>query len=678
MKQAKRLIGMMIVLVCIIWLPSFQIAFADAVEVNVTDYGALGDDAIDDTVAIQNAIDHVNANGGGTVFVPSGTYLVSNLKLYSNMELKGTGWNSILKQNGGVYVVSVNPGAEGVGNTKSNIQIKDIQLMDRSGEGAAFSEHQHILNINAATDVLVDRVKVTGFLGDGIYIGSSNVGGVEVHNERITVRNSYIDGVTKDNRNGISIIDCDGCTVEYNHFTRTTRPNMPGAVDLEPDHDYSIIKNITIRNNTFDDIGGNVGMISVVLGIAQNNMIVPSENIVIENNRGENLTVNSRAITALQRNSGEPLVANGIIIRNNTVSNSLTGGVGLFGVKGVTVENNYFSNLEMPNYIGYDGSPTWDVNYVNNVFHNTGKGSGEGLNIFSTERLLLDGNRFENVGKVNGTQGFAINFIAKENAAPGEGSHLKLKNNTFISFGRTTYAIKNSGYLFTDPTTNEFTNNTFINVSGNDFQYSVPEPTAAQTSLTGVSSAAVGQEFTVNYGLNGVAGAVYAQDIKLDYDSNVMEFVSARSLIEGVALVETVKEPAGKLRLIVASQGSEHAITGNGQIIELTFKAKNVPQTTAGLISITSAALGDVEGNELQAASASISVNITAGGSSGGSIGDINQDGIVSVGDLALIAAHYGKDSSSPDWQQAKKADVNGDGKIDILDLAAVAKKIVE
>lgn len=669
---------MMIALICVLWLPSFQIALADErLEFNVADYGAVGNDEIDDSLAIQNAINAANASGGGTVLVPTGTYLVSNLKLYSNIELKGTGWNSILKQNGGIYVVSVNPGADGVGNTKSNIQIKDIQLMDRSGEGAAFSEHQHILNINAATDVQVDGVKVVGFLGDGIYIGSGNTGSDELHNQRITVKNSYIDGVTKDNRNGISIIDCDGCTIENNHFTRTSRPNMPGALDLEPDHNYNIIKNIIIRNNTFDNIGGNVGMISLIMAISQNNFIVPSENILIENNHGEKLTTNGRAIVMSQRNSQEANVANNIIIRNNSVTNSLTGGIGLFGVKGVTVENNYFSNLEIASYLGYDGTPTWDVNLVNNMFRNTGKGSGEGINIYSAERLLLQGNRFENIGKEDGTKGVALKFIAGDDGTPGRGSYLKLRDNSFLSYGRTTYAIKNSGYLFTNPSTNEFVHNAFINISGNDFQYSVSEPTKPNTSLTGVSSVLAGQEFIVNYGLNSVTQNVYAQDIKLDYDSAVMEFVSARSLIAGIAIVETVTEPVGKLRLIVASQGSEHAFTGDAQIIELTFKAKNIPQTATGVISIKSA-LGNAEGNEHQATTSSISVVVTVGGSSGGNNGDINQDGVASIGDLSIIAAHYGKNSSSPDWEQAKKADVNGDGTIDILDLVAVAKKIVE
>ncbi|RAV21323.1 DUF4838 domain-containing protein [Paenibacillus contaminans] len=192
-----------------------------------------------------------------------------------------------------------------------------------------------------------------------------------------------------------------------------------------------------------------------------------------------------------------------------------------------------------------------------------------------------------------------------------------------------------------------------------------------------VTSIPAGAEFKVNYGLSDVSRAVYAQDINFDYDPNVMELVSARPLIEGVAIVETVKEPAGKLRLIVASQGPEYAVTGNAQVIEVTFRAKNILQTASGVISITSVSLGDAQGNEFQTALSSVTVEVTAG-STGGNHPDINQDGKVSIGDLSFVAAHYGKDSSSPNWEQVKKADINGDGKIDILDLAAVAKKIVE
>ena len=55
---------------------------------------------------------------------------------------------------------------------------------------------------------------------------------------------------------------------------------------------------------------------------------------------------------------------------------------------------------------------------------------------------------------------------------------------------------------------------------------------------------------------------------------------------------------------------------------------------------------------------------------------DINDDGITDVGDLAIVAYYYGKDSTSEDWATAKIADMNGDNVIDISDLAYVASYI--
>ncbi|MNQ92013.1 Hyaluronoglucosaminidase precursor [compost metagenome] len=57
---------------------------------------------------------------------------------------------------------------------------------------------------------------------------------------------------------------------------------------------------------------------------------------------------------------------------------------------------------------------------------------------------------------------------------------------------------------------------------------------------------------------------------------------------------------------------------------------------------------------------------------------DLNNDGSINVGDLAIVAYHYGKDSAGSDWATAKIADMNSDNKIDITDLAYIASKILE
>jgi hypothetical protein len=66
---------------------------------NVQNFGAKGDGITDDTAAIQSAIDAAAAAGGGQVYMPTGTYIVSGgvepsdgcLMLKSNVYLYGDG-----------------------------------------------------------------------------------------------------------------------------------------------------------------------------------------------------------------------------------------------------------------------------------------------------------------------------------------------------------------------------------------------------------------------------------------------------------------------------------------------------------------------------------------------------------------------------------------------------------
>ncbi|WP_214630905.1 cohesin domain-containing protein [Paenibacillus agaridevorans] len=194
------------------------------------------------------------------------------------------------------------------------------------------------------------------------------------------------------------------------------------------------------------------------------------------------------------------------------------------------------------------------------------------------------------------------------------------------------------------------------------------------TSLTtGANSVSGNTDFTVIYGLDSVTHDIYAQEINLAYDPATLEFISAASIKEGVSLLEIVKEPAGTIRLILASEGQENAVTGQAPIVEIKFRSKYVMQDTTSEISITNAVLADSQGIEYTAALSSINIQVTVDGI----FGDFNHDNKVTIGDLAVLAANYGKDISSPDWEQVKKADLNGDGKIDIEDLAALAKKIL-
>ncbi|MFD0716663.1 DUF4855 domain-containing protein [Paenibacillus sp. GCM10027626] len=191
-----------------------------------------------------------------------------------------------------------------------------------------------------------------------------------------------------------------------------------------------------------------------------------------------------------------------------------------------------------------------------------------------------------------------------------------------------------------------------------------------QTKLTGTGAVQPGETFAVIYGLTGGAEGIYAQDVTLKYDPAVMEYISAKSRDKSVQIVETDKK-TGKLRFVLASEGENHAMNGRENLIELTFKAKKVGKTTSASITVTNAILGNKQGQEFQAAPASMEIVV-------GKPGDFNGDGLVTVGDLAIVAFHYGKTSQSPDWEQVKRMDLNKDGKIDSADLQEIAKLMIK
>ncbi len=84
-----------------------SLLFAGSVEAavfDITDYGAKANDDNDDTKAVLSALAACREAGGGTVFVPAGTFIISRQKaespilaLCSNLTLRGEGTASILK-----------------------------------------------------------------------------------------------------------------------------------------------------------------------------------------------------------------------------------------------------------------------------------------------------------------------------------------------------------------------------------------------------------------------------------------------------------------------------------------------------------------------------------------------------------------------------------------------------
>lgn len=89
------------------------------VSIKAPAFGAVGDGLTDDTVAIQDAIDAVNAAGGGIVFVPEGTFLYTFIEIFSNVHLVGAGRASVLKFQSGT---NTNDALRGQGVSHASIR----------------------------------------------------------------------------------------------------------------------------------------------------------------------------------------------------------------------------------------------------------------------------------------------------------------------------------------------------------------------------------------------------------------------------------------------------------------------------------------------------------------------------------------------------------------------------
>ena len=443
---------------------------------NVLDFGAVGDGVANDTVAVQAAI-----NAADAVYFPTGTYLLDTITLKADSFLFGDGAATIIKQN---TITSASYGtffadSGSSSTTVDNIVIRDMRIESPNIAAPVFSEFQHLVSLNGVKNALVENLHFIGFFGDGLYIGSGATGGQERHNFNVTVKSCFFDGVNKDNRNGISIIDGDGILIDDCYFTRCSRSNMPGAIDIEPDAAiFHIVKNITIRNNKFFDIGGNVAAISFFLpGVAYT---VPPEAFIIEGNYIDTCAANGIFFGySLVGGISESTHDFGILITGNYVKDSVRP-LQLVNAKCVTVVDNVFNLSEQPVLIGFStaNDNVIDVKINKNRFVKCGSIGGIGMSVYKSTRVTIVDNEFNDCGTGVAAASNAIDFDS------GTSSSVTISNNNFVSpTGKTLVAIqKEAAHTFT-PQTNVFSNNRLNGLSNffdwryGDVQYSASSPT---------------------------------------------------------------------------------------------------------------------------------------------------------------------------------------------------------
>lgn len=205
--------------------------------VSVKDFGAVGDGITDDTAAIQAALDSI-PDGGIVQTVQDETYLIDSVSPNSNTTITGGGTFKF-KNNTTAFALVLT-------DLKSRIVLDGVVFDGNITNQAVWSEFRHCVQVLGSTGVTVRNCRFQNIIGDGIYIGVSDAtlpSDVKVHG------NSFIGNNT--NRNGVSVVAGSDINIYGNHFYKMARPDMPGAVDIEPNVSTSTIFNVNVYGNTF-------------------------------------------------------------------------------------------------------------------------------------------------------------------------------------------------------------------------------------------------------------------------------------------------------------------------------------------------------------------------------------------------------------------------------------------
>lgn len=214
----------------------------DSNKINVTKFGATGNDNEDDTEAIQNAINEASKKGGGVVYIPEGTYLIEakqSLVIRSNVTLQ----------------LAANAILEAKANTNERydiLYIKNVENVKVVGGTIKGDRNIHIGNrgewgmgigIYDGKNIVIGNVLVRDCWGDGIYIGKNRSRSENIILEKVKCINNR--------RQGVSITAAHKVTINHCVFSQTNGIPPQAGVDIEPNA-TDTVSNVVIKNSIFD------------------------------------------------------------------------------------------------------------------------------------------------------------------------------------------------------------------------------------------------------------------------------------------------------------------------------------------------------------------------------------------------------------------------------------------
>lgn len=386
------------------WLsePAWALPQVGSIRLDEVD-GSDGSGQRDSTAALQKAL-----ATGKPVYVPSGEFLVGGAALPAGSTVYGPG---TLKQiPGAMRLFEIDSGSSAVSQNVRDITLRGLTLMG-TVEREGFFEHSHLFAASGISNLTIEDVRFVGFRGDGLYLGSGSKPKLERHNTDVVIRRCLFDGLNRQNRNGVSAIDCDGLLIEDTEFRNCSARNMPGPIDLEPnDNGWHLIRRVIIRRNRFVANGGNSGQISIY---QPRNVHAAPHDILIDGNDFSEYSGSGGDVTMQVRRRLEPSDRDTMLrIVNNRGKHGFRP-LRIYSGRGILIQGNVWEDYAANAQLGHVESTDFVENVVirDNRFVRCGSSPAGryGLSIFSGANVTLEVNQFIDCG--DGAPGsYALQF----------------------------------------------------------------------------------------------------------------------------------------------------------------------------------------------------------------------------------------------------------------------------
>lgn len=254
--------------------------------VSVKDFGAVGDGVADDTACINAAIQNVSASGGGTLYVPRGTYNIAAAKT-SNTAPGGVIMKSgvHLQFDSGAVFKAIPTGSM----YYSIVSIIDCERVRISGAQLVGERYEHLdtqgewghgfLVMNSSQLTIVDT-QIRDCWGDGLYIRSAT-------------KTTLVRIVSDNNRRqGMSLISCTDFRADHCIFQNTNGTDPQSGVDLEPNQATEEVRNVSFNACQFINNQGRGFVVGIRRGATCENILLSDS--VITGNRYESFRIAGR------------------------------------------------------------------------------------------------------------------------------------------------------------------------------------------------------------------------------------------------------------------------------------------------------------------------------------------------------------------------------------------------